>query len=148
VAALVAALMDVNALIALVDADHTGHSAMHKWFAAHAGRGWATCPLVENGMVRVLSQPGYRGGRRTPAAVIALLRALKASAHHEFWRDDVSLSDETLFDPAYIIGARQVTDVYLLGLAARRGGRVVSFDRSMPWQAIRNGSQDLLESPE
>jgi predicted nucleic acid-binding protein len=99
-------------------------------------------------MVRVLSQPSYRGGRRAPAAVIALLRALKVSAHHEFWRDDVSLSDESLFDSAYIIGTRQVTDAYLLGLAARRGGRVVSFDRSMPWQAIRNGSQDLLEYPQ
>ena len=141
------ALLDVNALIALVDVDHTGHSAMHKWFAAHAGRGWATCPLVENGMVRVLSQPAYPSGRRAPAAVIAHLRGLKTSAHYEFWRDDISLSDESLFDSAYIIGARQVTDVYLLGLAARRGGRVVSFDRSMPWQAIRNGSQDLLESP-
>jgi uncharacterized protein len=144
----VSALLDVNALIALVDAAHTGHSAMHRWFAAHAGRGWATCPLVENGMVRVLSQPGYRGGRRPPALTIALLRALKAVAHHEFWPDDVSLSDAALFDHAYITGPRQVTDAYLLGLAARRGGRVVSFDRAMPWQAIRGGTWALVEAPE
>ena len=124
------ALLDVKALIALV-------------------YGWATCPITENGMVRVLSQPAYPSGQRTPAEVIGVLRALKAShrAVHEFWADDVSLSDESLFLPAYIIGTRQVTDAYLLGLAARRGGRVVSFDRSMPWQAIRDGTGDLVESP-
>ena len=142
------ALLDVNALIALVDAAHTGHAAMHRWFAAHAGRGWATCPLVENGMVRVLSQPAYRGGRRSPAVVVALLHALKATAHHEFWPDDISLSDAALFDPAYITGPRQVTDAYLLGLAARRGAKVVSFDRTMPWQAIRGGTRELVETPE
>jgi predicted nucleic acid-binding protein len=64
---------------------------------------------------------------------------------HEFWKDDVSLSDASLFDPAYIAGARQVTDAYLLGLAARRKERIVSFDRSLPWQAIRNGSPQLIE---
>ena len=145
-----AALLDVNALIALVDADHTGHDAMQRWFAKNADRGWATCPIVENGMVRVLSRPAYPSGQRTPAAVIAHLRRLKAAApgRYEFWLDDVSLSDKTLFDPACIAGTRQVTDVYLLGLAARRAGRVVSFDRSLPWQAIRNGSRELVELPE
>jgi toxin-antitoxin system PIN domain toxin len=143
----VAALLDVNALIALVDTDHIGHEAMHRWFQTHAGRGWATCPIVENGMVRVLAQPAYPSGQRAPAAVIAHLRGVKDSAGYEFWTDDVSLSDGSLFDPTYIIGARQVTDVYLLGLAAWRGGRVVSLDRNLPWQAIRNGSQDLFECP-
>jgi toxin-antitoxin system PIN domain toxin len=143
----VAALLDVNALIALVDTDHTGHPVMHQWFQTHGGEGWATCPIVENGMVRVLSQSAYPSGQRSPASVIAHLRALKASARHEFWRDDVSLADETLFNAAYIVSTRQVTDAYLLGLAARHGGRVVSFDRSMPWQAIRGGSQELLQCP-
>ena len=141
------ALLDVNALIALGDTDHTGHQAMQKWFAAHSSHGWATCPIVENGMVRVLSQPSYPSGQRAPAAVIAYLRRLKAAAHYEFWQDDISLSDEKLFDPAYIVGARQVTDVYLLGLARRHEGKVVSFDRSLPWQAIRGGSKELVESP-
>ena len=142
-----AALLDVNALIALVDSDHTGHEAMQRWFAAHAGEGWATCPMVENGMVRVLSQPAYPSGQRAPAAVIEYLGVLKTAAHYEFWPDGVSISDETLFDPAYIAGTRQVTDAYLLGLAARHGGRVVSFDRSMPWQAVRGRSRELVEWP-
>jgi len=146
----VTALLDVNVLIALVDSAHVHHEAAHLWFAAHIrNEGWATCPLTENGMVRVLSQPTYPSGQCTPAEVVEILRALKNSHRqvHEFWTDDVSLSDDSLFQPAYIAGSRQVTDVYLLGLAARRGGNVVSFDRSLPWQAIRGGTSGLVESP-
>ena len=143
------ALLDVNALIALVDTAHVHHEAMHRWFAAHAAEGWSTCPLTENGMVRVLSQPAYPSGQYTPYEVIGILRVLKESHRqvHEFWTDDVSLSDESLFQPNHIAGSRQVTDAYLLGMAARRGGKVVSFDRSMPWQAIRGGTSRLVESP-
>lgn len=145
-----AALLDVNALIALVDRDHVHHERMHRWFTGNANRGWATCSITENGMIRVLAQPKYPSGQRTPAEAIQVLRALKAAYRqvHEFWKDDVSLSDPSLFDPAYIAGARQVTDAYLLGLAARRKQRVVSFDRSLPWQAIRNGSPQLMELPD
>lgn len=144
-----AALLDVNALIALVDQDHVHHEPMRRWFRANAGRGWATCSITENGMVRVLAQPAYPSGQRKPAEAIQVLSALKAAYRqvHEFWKDDVSLSDPSLFDPVYIAGARQVTDAYLLGLAARRKQRVVSFDRSLPWQAIRNGSPQLMELP-
>ena len=142
-------LLDVNALIALVDSDHVGFESMRKWFAANAAKGWATCPLSENGMVRVLSQPAYPSGRRSPGEVIALLAALKAlpGRAHRFWPDDVSLSDASLFLPDFIVGPRQVADVYLLGLAARHEGRVITFDRSMPWQAIRNASRSLIQAP-
>src|SRR4051812_24623272 len=84
-----AALLDVNALIALVDSDHVGHSAMQKWFLKHHRSGWATCPLTENGMVRVLSQPAYPSGQRSPAEVIQILHALKQAFEdsHRFWSD-------------------------------------------------------------
>jgi len=145
----VISLLDVSALIALVDSDHIHFEQMRSWFRAHAAQGWATCPLTENGMVRVLSQPNYASGRRSPAEVIALLAALKlpSTRRHRFWADDVSLSDASLFDPDFIVGPRQIADVYLLGLAARHRGRVVTFDRSMPWQAIRGGSHSLVHTP-
>jgi toxin-antitoxin system PIN domain toxin len=146
----VTALLDVNVLIALVDTAHVQHDAAHGWFARHIQKeGWATCPLTENGMVRVLSQPAYPSGPCMPSEVIEILRALKDSHRqvHEFWTDDVSLSDESLFQPPYIIGPRSLTDAYLLGLAARRGGKLVSFDRSLPWQTIRGGTSGLVESP-
>lgn len=143
------ALLDVNALIALVDADHVHHEAMRRWFMARERGGWATCPLSENGMVRVLSQPAYRSGRRSPAEVIEVLNALKAVflRSYEFWVDEISITDEAIFDSALIAGARQVTDIYLLGLAVRHEGVVVSFDRSLAWQAVRGGSTRLVEHP-
>src|SRR5882757_6185856 len=129
-----AALLDVNALIALVDFGHVGHKAMQKWFSKHHKSGWATCPLTENGMVRVLSQPAYPSGQRTPAEVIQVLNSLKAAfaTSHKFWPDDLSIADDSTFASALIGGSRQITDVYLLGLAAKRKGTMVSFDRSLP----------------
>ena len=143
------ALLDVNALVALVDSEHVGYEAMHQWFAQNASQGWATCPLTENGMVRVLSQPSYPSGQRTPAEVIRVLSALKSAyaGVYQFWSDDVSISDDALFAPEFIISTRQVTDAYLLGLASRHKGAVVSFDKSMPWQAVRNGTRVLIQSP-
>ncbi len=144
-----AALLDVNALIALVDSDHVGHDPMHRWFRRRANRGWATCPLTENGMIRVLSQSAYPSGRRSPAEVIEILGSLRRAfpANHVFWADDVSLADESLFLPEFITGSKSVTDAYLLGLAARHKARLVSLDRSLPWQAIRGGSAQLIEVP-
>ena len=145
-----AALLDVNALIALVDSDHVGHDAMHRWFHAKAAAGWATCALAENGMVRVLSQPAYPSGRRSPAEVIEILDALRKSfaSSHRFWPDEVSLTDESLFRRPFITGTKHVAGVYLLGLAACHKGTLVSFDRSLPWQAIRGGSARMVETPE
>jgi uncharacterized protein len=145
-----AALLDVNALIALVDSQHLAHEEMQRWFLQRHGSGWATCPLTENGMVRVLSQPAYPSGQRTSAEVIQVLNALKAAfeSSHEFWPDDISLSDDAVFESVLIAGPRQVTDVYLLGLAAWHKGTLVSFDRSLAWQALRGGSERLVQRPE
>ncbi len=141
-------LLDVNCLIALLDQDHVHHGAMFDWFVAHEQEGWATCPITENGFVRVLSSPKYPSGQRHPAELMSTLQMLKAnSAQHHFWPDDISLSDSSLFLPHFITGALLVTDAYLLGLAARHGAKLVSFDRSLPWQAIRGGSARLIETP-
>ena len=144
-----AALLDVNALIALLDADHVGHPAIHRWFTKHHRFGWATCPLTENGMVRVLSQAAYPSGQRTPAEVIQVLSALKTAfvSSFEFWPDNVSISDESVFNGSLIPGRRQVTDVYLIGLAMHHGGTIVSFDRTLSWQAVRGGSKGLVTEP-
>ncbi len=139
----------MNVLIALVDADHLSHGTVRKWFLRNHESGWATCPITENGMVRVLSQPKYQSGQRTPAEVVDTLNALKSAFadSYQFWTDDVSLSDSSRFDPALIAGTKQVTDVYLLGLAARHKGALVSLDRSLAWSAVRDGSGRLVKHP-
>jgi hypothetical protein len=139
------ALLDVNLLVALFDPDHVHHDLAHEWFAENRDRGWATCPVTENGFVRVLSNPAYGNTVRRPADLVARLRKFCRSGHHQFWPDAVSLTDETLFDQAFVGGPRQVTDVYLLGLAKRRGGRLATFDRTIPRKAVMDGERDLVE---
>ena len=137
------ALLDVNVLIALLDADHTLHADATRWFGAHAREGWASCPITQNGCVRVMSHPGYPNS--LPAGrVIERLRQACANAVHQFWPDDVSLLDARIADPSRIHGPRQVTDVYLLALAMRHGGRFVTFDASIAVEAIKGASKAQL----
>jgi len=142
-------LLDVNALIALINPLHMHHDRMDRWFSENSFAGWATCPIVENGAIRVLSQPSFATGPYTPAEAAGALRALYGirPSHHRFWSDEVSLIDNSLFSISQIVGPKQVTDAYLLGLAAKHNAKLVSFDRTLPWQAIRNGTAQLVETP-
>jgi toxin-antitoxin system PIN domain toxin len=128
-------LLDVNVLIALFDPDHTLHGPATHWFDANAREGWASCPLTQNGFIRVASQPTYPNP--LPVDVVAQrLREAASHGHHEFWADEVSLLDKRAVDTTRIHGPRQLTDVYLLSLAVARGGRLVTFDRSLPLEAV------------
>jgi toxin-antitoxin system PIN domain toxin len=138
------ALLDVNLLVALFDPDHVHHETAHDWFADNASEGWATCPMTENGFVRVLANPAY-GGTSRPSELVGRLRRFCKGPRYQFWTDDISLRDETLFDPAFLTSHRQLTDIYLLGLAKKRGGRLATFDRTIPVKAIVGGRRELLE---
>ena len=77
------ALLDVNVLIALFDPGHLHHEAAHGWFASAEPRAWASCPLTENGFVRVLSNPGYPGRRTTVADAVGRLRRFTETSSHK-----------------------------------------------------------------
>jgi toxin-antitoxin system PIN domain toxin len=139
------ALLDVNVLVALFDPDHVHHELAHDWFQDNRTSGWATCPLTENGLVRVLANLARRGEFIPIAELVDHLRTFCASGHHEFWPDAVSLRDERLFDLSLARGHRQLTDVYLLGLAAKRRGRLVTFDQSVPLRAVKSAKRDMLQ---
>jgi toxin-antitoxin system PIN domain toxin len=137
-------LLDVNVLIALFDPDHIHHEIAHDWFGDNRASGWATCPLTENGFLRVLSNPA-RGGEMTQVPhLVARLRKFCTSSHHQFWPDSISLRDERLFDTSLVRGHKQLTDIYLLGLAVKRGGRLVTFDRSVPLGAVKGARRESL----
>ena len=140
------ALPDVNVLLALVDPAHEHHEAAHSWFAAAEPEGWATCPLTENGFVRVLSNPRYPGMPMRPGDAAALLRTfvLNCEANHRFWPDSVSLLDAALFDLDPVTGHQQTTDAYLLGLCERNGGTLTTFDRGIVSTVVRSARTDLL----
>lgn len=138
------ALLDVNLLVALFNQDHIHHEPAHDWFADNQMYGWATCPLTELGLVRILANPTYWSEAERTAIVLERLRTFCASGHHHFWRDAMSLADDTLFDLSYASGHRQLTDVYLLGLAVRRDGRLATFDRSIPLRAVVGAKPESL----
>lgn len=137
-------LLDVNVLVALFDPSHVHHETAHDWLGRHRGAGWATCPLTENGLVRVLSYPSYPGRRTTVADAIDRLDTFTRSESHEFWEDSVSLRERALIDPAHIGGARQVSDVYLLALAMSRRARLATFDRRLNPAAVEGAAERNL----
>jgi uncharacterized protein len=137
------ALLDVNVLVALFDPDHVHHEAAHDWLAANRSAGWATCPLTENGLVRILSNSAYSGVHETAAGVRRRLGAFCESGDHCFWPDEVTLRDERLFSLEAVAHA-QVTDVYLLGLATRKDGRLATFDRRIPVTPVVGADQARL----
>ena len=139
------ALLDVNVLIALLDADHTSHRSAVAWFSEHAGAGWASCPITENGCVRIMSHPSYPNAHSV-IEIVGRLRAATAHAAHQFWPDSQSLLDERLIDASRVHGPRQLTDVYLLALAVKNGGRLVTFDATIATGAVKGAKpQHLVE---
>lgn len=133
------ALLDVNVLLALFDESHLHHVASRSWLQRNIAHGWASCPITQAGFIRIISQPGYSRPIPIPTA-IELLGSATRSTHHEFWPDDVSLLDGDLFDPQKIHGSRQLTDLYLLGLAVKHGGVLVTFDATIPLSPILHPS--------
>ena len=139
------ALLDVNMLMALFDPMHTFHAKARSWWAANQEYGWASSPLTENGFLRNISRPAY--ARPVPMTEARQhLRRWAVPPRHEFWADDVSILDETQIDHSRLLGPKQITDICLLALAVRHGGRLVTLDRRIPFGAVRGASRDNLVS--
>jgi hypothetical protein len=131
------ALLDVNVLIALFDSDHAFAARANDWIARERPA-IATCPLTENGVVRIMGAPAYSARLKQPmTAIAALLREACTANDHQFWPDDLSLRDEKIFDVTRLHGPRQITDAYLLALAVKRGGCLVTLDDAIPLSAVR-----------
>jgi toxin-antitoxin system PIN domain toxin len=140
------ALLDVNVLIALLDASHAFHERAHAWWSNHSSSGWASCPLTENGTIRIMSQTAYSKSRRfTICELITALREFAGGSDHQFWSDDLSLRDPERFAPDRIHGGGGLTDLYLLALASGREGRLVTFDRGIPLNAVPGAGNKNLE---
>jgi uncharacterized protein len=139
------ALLDVNVLIALLDADHIHHARAATWLSENIAAGWASCAITQNGCVRIMSQPGYPNA--LPAARVAQrLREATGTEFHQFVPDDLSLLDPRHFDTDQLLGHRQVTDAYLLGLAVGHRLRFVTFDAAVPLRVLRAaGSASVVQ---
>ncbi len=136
-------LLDVNVLIALIDPAHVQHDAAHDWFAKQGKKSWASCPLTENGVMRIVGHARYPNSPGTPAAVAQLMTGLCALPGHVFWPDDISLLDTKKLDATRLLSSAQVTDSYLLALAIAHDGKLATFDRRLVVDAVRGGANGL-----
>lgn len=140
------ALLDINVFIALFDADHIFNDRAHRWLEAQSRSGIATCPLVENGLIRILSNPNYsKKIRLAPPDIIRRLSGFTAKQDHCFFKDSISLTDQVLFDLPHILGSKQITDVYLLALATKYGVKLATFDANINLKAVKNATEANLE---
>jgi toxin-antitoxin system PIN domain toxin len=137
------ALLDVNILIALLDSSHIHHVQATRWLGEHIDEGWASCPLTQNGCIRVMSLSAYPN-TQAPSVIADLLREATGTNSHQFWPDRVSLLDQQLFDWSHLLNSRQITDAYLLALAVKHGGIFVTFDHAVPLRAVTGATEQHL----
>jgi uncharacterized protein len=137
-------LLDVNALIALCDHDHPHSASIRSWFGAHARQGWATCPLTENGILRIMGHVHYQKGPGSPAGVLVILKRLLRLPKHHFWADSITLTDLPGKADLDRVSSNQLTDIYLLSLAVAHGGRLVTFDKHIDPAMVDGGRRALL----
>ena len=124
-------LLDVNALIALLWADHQFHDTMAHWFARQARHGWSTCAITESGFIRVMSQPALAQHGRTLAELADLLADNTVQRSHSRLPLDFGFADVMSCCTGGVVGHRQITDAYLLTAAMRAGMKLLTFDSGL-----------------
>lgn len=138
-------LLDVNTVIALIDPMHVHHERAHRWFAEREAGPWHTCPIVQNGVVRVVSNPRYPNTQPAPV-VLASLASLVAHRDHVFLADSVSLLDSSVHTER-LLSSGQVTDTYLLHLAASHDAQLATFDTRIVTSAVPSGADVAFAVP-
>lgn len=134
-------LLDVNLLLSLTDPMHIHHQSAHRWFVEKGRKAWSTCPLTENGFIRIASHPNYPNRPGDVTAVFDIFRRLCGASGHHFWSEDISILQ--IIEPDTIITHSQITDVYLLGLAVQKKGKLATLDQRIPAEAVRGGRKAL-----
>lgn len=124
-------LLDVNVLISLAWPDHTLHSTARQWFDKNRAYGWATCPLVQAGFVRIVSNPVFSSRSVSVQEAIEALHVSLQDTAHQFWPDSISFSDAMSLLRVKVTGHRQVTDSYLVALAIQNRGKLATLDRGI-----------------
>jgi toxin-antitoxin system PIN domain toxin len=138
-------LLDVNVLIALMDPDHAFHHRAHAWWSLEP-RAWASCPLTENGLLRIMTLPSYsKTSRFTIKEIAGRLSLFTDTSDHQFWPDSISIREPSRFDHGAILSSKHLTDLYLLALASEHQGCLVTFDQHIPPAAVIDSGPSQLE---
>lgn len=128
-------LLDVNVLIALIDDEHEHFQSAQRWFESSGDGEWGTCPLTEAGLIRYVMNPATHFQTSGLGAAIQALRGLAERPGHRFWPITDSWVAVTERFTDRIFGHQQVTDAYLLGLAIKEDGVLVTFDKGIRYMA-------------
>lgn len=137
-------LLDLNVLIALTDETHQHHRVAKDWLHSSGRESWGICPLTESGYLRVTTNPSAHMGNRTLKDSLAVLADLATQPGHRYWPIAESWAELTASFADRIFGHQQITDGYLLGLAIKEDGILVTFDRGLRYMAGREFSRNLL----
>ena len=140
-------LLDVNVLIARIDPRHEHHERVTRWERDNGGEHLVTCPLTQNGFVRIYGHPRYPGGPGSPAEAMVELRYLLSLRTHRFISDSLSLSDTRVFTSLVDVTPKQLTDVYLLGLAVSEGIDFATTDSRIHHETVVRGKEKLHVIP-
>jgi toxin-antitoxin system PIN domain toxin len=135
-------LLDTNVLIALAWPNHIHHRDAVGWFQRRGSKAFRTCPLTQTGFIRISSNPSFTPNAANPGEAVALLKRLMALLGHDFWPDDVSVTDAFGSDRT-VVTHRHVADGYLLALAAAHDGVLATLDSGIA--ALARGCPQQLE---
>lgn len=136
-------LLDINVLIASVYEWHVAQKRAAAWWHESPGKLWATCPFTESGFVRIISNPRFHPKRVEVAEALGLLADITQRPGHHFWPLDISFVEAVQPFRDRVIGCQQVTDAYLLGLAIRNRGCLVTLDRGIEMLAGKEFAQHV-----
>jgi hypothetical protein len=136
-------LLDVNVLISLIDPAHVQHDQAHEWFGRVGHKSFATCPITENGLLRIVGHPKYLNSPGPPSTVVAALAAIRSLPGHTFWPDSISLVDSELVNPDLLTSHSRVTDSYLLALARANKGKLATMDQKLATEVVTEGKAAL-----
>ncbi len=136
-------LLDVNVLIALFDTDHVHHSIATQWLQFKGADGWASCPITQNGCLRIMSQPRYPNPLPMPE-LVSRLQLATATEYHHFIADNISLLNSDCINQTMLLNSQQLTDIYLLALAVENNCCLVTLDRSIPASAVIKANKSSL----
>lgn len=140
-------LLDVNVLIALIDPTHLHHEKAHGWFGTTGKQEWLSSPMTEAGAVRIVGHPRYSNAAPSPSVVIESLRSLRTVGKHRFVHDSISFLDPEHIVCEALLSSGQVTDSYLIALAAHEGAALATFDRRIVATAVRDPRATVLQIP-
>lgn len=123
-------LLDVNMLLAWFWPKHVYHDEALTWAERHTQQGWATCPFTETGFLRIVTNPAFSPQAPSLIEAHALLQQhMLPERGHQFWPADLGCASTGFNYLRRVSGHQQITDAYLLALAIRNQGCLVTRDR-------------------